>query len=151
MSKELMPINPIIEADQNRLLEYSLSRDPWHEGGDMTRDRVLSILQEEGPREFLVAALSAIRRERGTCKKEEGRDCVLRMSQPVPFGTDSVDGWLLAVGFDDIELWKPRGVFIKWRGDGDTEASWNSLEEVRVSLLSRLVDETVAALGVMRK
>lgn len=100
--------------------------------------------READTKAFLIAALSAIRRERGRCSKEDGMDCVLQFSLPL----NTEGGSLLAVGFRDEHLYKAGGVFLRWADENGAQR-WDPVDVMRTSSLEPLADEVEASLEML--
>lgn len=145
MGKDIFSLAERRESSVDR---YCLLPDPSLGDAAMDPAALREILASGDVKAFLVAALSAIRRERGRCAPEEGMDCVLRFSLPLAAGAGDARGWFLAAGFRDAELYTPAGVLLQW-SDARGGVSWDTVDMLRTECLRVLAAEVDASLGML--
>lgn len=127
---------------------FSLVPDSALGALSLSADDLLDLLEAGDVKAFLVAALSALRRERGRCQREDGMDCILRFSSPLPVENDAEGSWFLAAGFRDAELFRPSGVLLQW-SDSHGAVRWDTVDVMRTERLLPLAREVSASLGLI--
>jgi len=142
MSKELFTIDPY---KGEPLDEFAIKADSRHDIAGSWLEKMDMAVKAGDHAAWIFAALCRMRRMRGKCTPEDGFDCVIAFSAPVPIVDKGLEkGEILAVGFDDPNLGARDSVRLLWENTR-RERQWTAVGDFDVAELSMLEKELQAS------